>query len=169
MNKYIFIIAIIIIGLSALVVNGAGFGGGNGGTSIGGSSSFYVSATSSSSTGNAATTTPCAVQSPTNATSTLIDGTFNITQSTSTAGTITISKASTAFATTTVLATSTLSANVLQTKSALATTTYTVHDGRLFREDLIFSPGDWLVVGVAGNSGGFRLSASCEAVFNSVN
>lgn len=170
MNKYIKIIAITLI--SSLIIFGivesAGFGGSGGGTSLG-SSPFYVSATSTSAVNNAATTTPCAVQSPTNATSTLIDGTFSLNSATSTVGTLTIAKASTAFATTTILATSTLTANVQATKSALATSTQNGTEERVAVEARIFSPGDWLVIGIAGNPDGFRLTGSCKAIFNSVN
>lgn len=116
----------------------------------------------------AATTTPCALQNPFSATSTIPDGvTLNITTATSSAGTITFATSTTAFATTT-----TIQSNVVLPASTQAT--YSIPTAT--NGGTIVGPGGWIVIGVAGISttqgnvnNGFTYGGSCQATFQSAN
>lgn len=127
-----------------------------------------------------ASSTLCAFRSPTDATSTLVTGLFNLAQSTTTAGVYVWAKSNTQFATTTQLATTTIAANAQGNLSALATTTIIAgafNSSLMTVADRTFSPGQWLVLsgtptaaqtgltiyGVAGT--GAPLGGSCSALF----
>lgn len=102
-----------------------------------------------------ATTTVCALQSPA-ATSTLVFASITFKVSSTTASTITVAKATTAYATTTVLNTSSLGANA-QGTLIVASSTAGV-DG-----NAVFSPNNYLVVGMAGGIGTFSPTGTCQA------
>lgn len=102
---------------------------------------------------NAATTTPMAIQSPTNATSTLQIGSgCNFTVSSTSAKQIVFAKATTAFATTTFLFGANIAANA---QGAVAATTTT--------DNFVFAPGTWLVMSMVGGTGVDSPTASCSA------
>lgn len=106
----------------------------------------------------AATTTPCAIQNPFNATSTLVDGTINITTSTSTAGVFTIATSSTAFATTSPIFGATLASGADGTLLTGETASST-------GLGVVLGPSAWLVFGVTGAGYGFTYGGTCSAVF----
>lgn len=109
----------------------------------------------------APTTTPCALPSP-SATSTQVAAAMDVTTGTSTAGTVTIAKASTPYATTTVIGQGTIASGAQGT--VLASTSPT---GGM--KDLIFSPSDYTVFGVAGaTAAGHTYVGTCSATFRSV-
>lgn len=105
-----------------------------------------------------ATTTVCALQSP-SATSTLTRADITFVVSSTTASTITIAKASSAFATTTLLGTTAIVANGYGT--AIASTTQD--------STSIFSPNQWVVVGMAGGQGNFSPTGICQASWRQLN
>lgn len=112
--------------------------------------------------GNAATTTVCALQSPTYATSTLDYGSVFFNVSSTTAATVaTLAKADTRFATTTVFGTLEIPAG--NGGALLASSTPNVYGKN------IFTPGQWLVVGVQGGGGGaashFSPTGRCDGEF----
>lgn len=109
---------------------------------------------------NVATGTPCAIQNPFNATSTLVDATLNITTSTTTAGVITIATSTTAFATTSPIFGATLASGAQGTFMAGETASST-------GLGVVLPPTGWLVIGVAGATGGFTYGGTCSAVFQS--
>ncbi len=109
-----------------------------------------------------ATTTLCALPSPA-ATSTLDFASVRIASTgTTSALTLSIAKSATAFATTTLLSgDQAVAANGPHTSFASTTVPLA-----------IFSPNTWLVVSIAGGTGGQALtvpSGSCDAVFNMTN
>lgn len=115
----------------------------------------------------AATTTPCALQNPFSATSTIESVILNITTATSTTGTITFATSTTAYATTT-----TIQSNV--TAPANEQETYNIPSAT--NGGTIIGPGAFVVVGVAGISttqgnvnNGFTYGGSCQATFQSAN
>lgn len=101
---------------------------------------------------NQATTTICALQSPAS-TSTLVRGTILLTVSSTTASTITLAKATTPYATTTSLGASAITAN--GQGYAVASTT----------GSHIFAPNTYFVVGMAGGTGTFSPTGSCNATW----
>ena len=106
----------------------------------------------------AATTTPCALQNPFSATSTIPDGvTFNITTSTSTAGTLTFATSTSAYATTSTFSTQTAGANL--------DGTYTANGSG----PVVVAGNGWIVVGVAGAPYPFTYGGSCQATFQTAN
>ena len=108
-----------------------------------------------------ATTTVCALQSPTYATSTLTFGGIKFDISSTTASKITLAKSATAFATTTKIGGRDIEAN--NQAAIIATTTPSTGN-----EDIIFAPGKWFVVGMAGatfTNGQYSPSGSCSAEF----
>lgn len=108
----------------------------------------------------AATTTPCAIQNPFNATSTVPLAFFNVTTGTSTASSLTFATSSTAFATTSSFATFAVGASQQQT---------VVFNGLASGIGPVVGPNQWLVVGAAGvPAGGFTYGGSCAASFVSV-
>ncbi len=102
----------------------------------------------------AATTTPCAVRSPTAATSTLLSAQVDFTTSSTSAAIIHIAKAATFTATTTLIQQFNTSANTAATFGTASST-------------LVFSPGEYLVVGmsVAGSNNTFSPTGTCSATF----
>lgn len=104
---------------------------------------------------NQGTTTPCAVQSPTTASSTLIRFTIGESVSTTTATTITIATSTTQYATTTRLNSFTVAAS----GSFLFTHVATTSAGS------IMNPGDWVVAGQSGGTGTNSPTGSCLGVF----
>ncbi len=108
---------------------------------------------------NTATSTPCALQNPFNATSTMIDGiVFNVSVSTSSAGTLDFATSTSAFATTSLFSTIAAAANTQGTYTALPNSGFTV------------APNGWVVVGVHGTSlGGYSYGGSCQATFQTIN
>jgi hypothetical protein len=124
-------------------------------TTINGVTEYYLRQSSL----NTATTTPCALQTPTTATTTLADGfTLAITTATSSAGTFAIGTSTTAFATSTSLASQPLAANALNT--------FVITPGSNLG---ILAPGTWITVGVSGVSYGYTYGGACTAVLRSVN
>lgn len=107
----------------------------------------------------AATTTPCAIQNPFNATSTVPLVAFNDTTATSSAATLTFATSSTAFATTSAFATFTIGANVQGTA---------VYTGTSTGQGPVVGPSQWVVIGGSGVSYGYTIGGSCTAKFISV-
>ena len=108
-----------------------------------------------------ATTTVCAIQSPTNATSTLVSGSVRFSTS-GVASIITIAKGATAYATTTSLGRITLAANAQATIVASSTPSTSSAD------DLnVFAPGKWFVVGMEG-AATFSPVGVCQAQFRKI-
>ena len=105
-----------------------------------------------------ATTTVCALQSPA-ATSTLMYGSIKLNVSSTTASTVTLAKATSAFATTTSLGSASVAANGQATVVSLRTAA----GGDALAET--FAPSTWFVVGMAGGTGSFSPSGTCQAVW----
>lgn len=112
---------------------------------------------------NQATTTVCALQSPTDATTTLQGGGLDLTVSSTTASTVTIAKASTAFATTTLINSVSYSANAQGAAIAASTTL-----SALEQTNRTFAPGTYLVFGMQGGTGTFSPTGVCSATFQSL-
>ena len=108
-----------------------------------------------------ATTTPCAIQNPLNATSSITNFALNITTASTTAGTFVVGTSTTAFATTTTMLTA-------QVVGANAFGTLTWEGGV---NNTVIGPNQWIVVGVQGTNGtaGFIYGGNCQATFQSVN
>lgn len=106
-----------------------------------------------------ATTTVCAIKSPT-ATSTLVSGGIKLNVSSTTASTVTVAKATTAFATTTLINSVSVSANAQAAIEAASTT-----ESALVQTNRTFAPNTWLVFGMAGGTGTFSPSGSCNGTF----
>lgn len=106
---------------------------------------------------NQGTTTVCAIQAPMS-TSTLTFGSIRFGVGSTTASTVTLSKASTPYATTTSLISGgvALAANA-QGTIQIATTTPGLDSVSTF------SPGQWFVVGMAGGTGTFSPTGTCIA------
>lgn len=112
------------------------------------------------------TTTVCALRAPTNATSTLVDGNVFFSVSSTTASTVTVAKATTAFATTTLLRTVSVGANAQATfPTASSTSVASTVAWALEQTNLTFAPGEYLVVGMAGGTGTFSPTGTCQAEF----
>lgn len=108
----------------------------------------------------AATTTVCALQSPV-ATSTLLSASIRFVVSSTTASTVTLAKATTAYATTTKLVEVALAAGAQGTVVASTTPSGgATNDGTN-----VFSPNTYLVVGMAGGTGTFTPTGTCQAVW----
>ena len=107
-----------------------------------------------------ATTTPCALLSPA-ATSTLMTASISFKVSSTTASTVTLAKATTAYATTTLLASAALAANAQGTLVASTTAS----GGATLDGTNVFGPSQWLVVGMAGGTGTFSPTGTCQAVW----
>lgn len=106
----------------------------------------------------AATTTPCSLQNPFTATSSVsIQG--NITVGTSTAGTLTVATSTNAFATTSLVATFGVGASNMYSFSV---------DGPSATANTIVGPSQWVVMGVSGVSYGFTYGGSCSAEFQTL-
>ena len=103
------------------------------------------------------TTTPCAFQSP-NATSTLTSAVARFNVSSTTATTVTFGRATNSGATTTWLHNGSLAANAQGTFLVPKATT----------TNQIFSPKEWLVVGMSGGNGTHDPSGACQAVFEQI-
>lgn len=106
-----------------------------------------------------ASTTPCAIQNPTGATSTIINFALNVTTSTSTATSFAIGTSTTQYATTTTMETAGLGAG--------SQGTITWDPGV---NNSVIGPGQWIV---AGNALGqvfypFATGGSCSATFETV-
>lgn len=113
---------------------------------------------------NVATITPCAIQNPFNATSSLVDATFNVTTGTSSAAQIVFATSTTAFATTSALATMQVAASSDGTFVTGETATST-------GIGVVLGPSNWLVIGTALGSAvgyGYTYGGTCSAVFQSV-
>lgn len=110
---------------------------------------------------NVATGTPCAIQNPLSATSTVLTAGFNITTSTSTAGSLTIATSSTAFATTSPVFGAIVPANVEGTYVGGETASST-------GLGIILGPSSWVVFGVAGATGGYTYGGTCSITVQSV-
>lgn len=109
-------------------------------------------------------TTVCSLQSPV-ATSSLRFASIQPTSATSTAVTITASKATNlATSSGAIIATSTIAANALG-NLPVATTTAMADSalGRLTLSDRVFAPSTYLNVSYTGGQGGFNVSGSCIA------
>lgn len=109
-----------------------------------------------------ATTTVCAIRSPINATSTLVNGVADFVVSSTTASTVTVAKATTAFATTTLINSVSVGAGA-QATILFASTTLSA----LEQTNKTFAPGTYLVVGMAGGVGTFSPTGTCRAEFRS--
>lgn len=111
----------------------------------------------------AATTTPCALQSPTEATSTLVYASVRLTTSSTTATRVVLAKSTSFNATTTELAARDVAANNQLT--LVATTSPSTMD------NLVFAPGQYLVMGIqgAGGTAGLAPVGVCTARFISTN
>ncbi len=105
-----------------------------------------------------ATTTPCAIQSPTTASSTLERATFNVTTSTSTAGLVTIATSTTAFATTSLATSATIAANAQGTVNYHPPVTNAA----------VIAPGSYVVFSVANVPYGFTYGGTCSATFQTI-
>lgn len=104
---------------------------------------------------NQASTTVCALQSPTNATSTLVHAAAHFeVMSTTTTGIITLARSNSNAASTTAIGSATLAANVKDTifASSTATQAYT------------FAPGQYLTVSVKGQAQ-FYPTGTCQATW----
>lgn len=99
-----------------------------------------------------ATTTVCAIQSPA-ATSTLAWAGVLFKVSSTTASTVTLATSTTAFATTTLLTSTTIAANAQG---------YINFQGSSAN---VLAPNTWVVVGMAGGTGTFSPSGTCQAEF----
>ncbi len=110
-----------------------------------------------------ASTTPCAIQSPT-ATSTLVFGGIKLNVSSTTASRVTLAKSSTQYATTTLLGFADLAAGAQAT--VVASTSFSGIAGA--DGALVFSPGQWFVVGMSGGTGTFSPTGSCSVQWSQV-
>lgn len=123
-----------------------------------------VSTYSKSGKFNLATTTVLALRAPLSATSTLTyNGGCTFDVSSTTATTIYVAKSNTAFATSTLLRQESVSANA---KAAFQTASTTYNS--LADTNRTFSPGQYLVIGLAGGTGGtqtFSPIGGCTAEF----
>lgn len=106
----------------------------------------------------AATTTPCAIQNPLNATSTLSTATINVTTGTSTVAAFIVSTSTTAFAATSPVYSATLAANTTGTLSAGDTASTT-------GLGIVLGPTSWVVWTLPSAN---TLVGTCSAVFQSV-
>lgn len=103
----------------------------------------------------AATTTPCAIQNPFNATSTLVNAVMNVTTGTSTAAVLTIATSTTAFAATSPVFGATLAANTQGTFMAGETASST-------GLGVVIPPTGWVTFTLASQN---TLVGTCSAVF----
>lgn len=113
----------------------------------------------------AATTTPCTMQNPLNATSTLLDAYMNVTTGTSTAVQFVIATSSLQNATTSVVSTQTLGAGLMGTLMVGESASTT-------GLGIIVPPTGYVTFGVALNSGSGGLATvggTCGAVFQTTN
>lgn len=106
----------------------------------------------------AATTTPCAIQNPLNATSTVQDVTVNVTTSTSTTASFSVATSTTAFANTSPYYGATLAANVDGTFMAGETASST-------GLGVVLPPTGWVVMTLSSQN---TLGGTCSAVFQSM-
>lgn len=110
----------------------------------------------------AATTTPCAIQNPFNATSTLVDAAYNVTTATSTAASLIISTSTTAYGVPTSgnspVFGGTLAANAQGTFSVGETASSTGYG-------IVLAPTAWVVFTLTSAN---TLGGTCSAVFQSV-
>lgn len=112
----------------------------------------------------AATSTPCAIQNPFNATSTLLSFTANITVSTSTAVQFVVATSSTPNATTSPIFTASLA-------SGAEGTFLTGETASTTGLGVVLGPKDWSTMGItagSGSAGNATLGGTCSAVFQSV-
>jgi len=107
-----------------------------------------------------ATTTVCALQSPA-ATSTLLTASIRYSVSSTTASTVTMAKATTAYATTTLIGGGSLAANAQGTFNA----TTTLAQATSLDGVMVFAPSAYLVVGMAGGTGTFSPTGTCQAIW----
>lgn len=113
---------------------------------------------------NVATITPCAIQNPFNATSTIIDAVFNVTTATSSLAQMVFATSSTAFATTSILAVQSIPANAEATLVTGQSATST-------DIGVVLGPKDWVVIGTGPASTadyGYTLGGTCSVVFQSM-
>lgn len=101
------------------------------------------------------TTTPCAIKAPM-ATSSLESASVQFRTASTTASVVTVAKATTQYATTTRIGTAYAIAANAQASIVGSTTPAT---------GIVFAPGEWLVVGMAGGVGSFSPVGTCQAVF----
>lgn len=106
----------------------------------------------------AATTTPCAIQNPFNATSTVQNVTINVTTATSTSASFSIATSTTAFNASSVYYNATLAANAQGTFMAGETASST-------GLGIVLPPTGWVVMTLGSAN---TLGGTCSAVFQSV-
>lgn len=106
----------------------------------------------------AATTTPCAVQNPFNATSTVLSTTVNVTTATSTSASFNLATSTTAFAATSPYFGATLAANAQGSFTAGETASTT-------GLGVILPPTGWVVMTLSSAN---TLGGTCSATFQSV-
>jgi hypothetical protein len=109
----------------------------------------------------AATTTPCAMQNPFSASSTLLNATMNVTTATTTTGQITFASSANAFATTTLLIGASLTSGAQGSFMAGETSSST-------GLGVIVAPSGWIVIGVQGAAFPFTYGGTCSAIFQSM-
>ena len=105
-----------------------------------------------------ATSTPCSIQSPKHATSSLQSSALRIGTGTSTAAAIWTSKGTTAFATSSQI-------GVAYTVASGAQATVVASTSATGIAAALFAPGEWLIYTSAGNAGGFVFGGQCNATF----
>lgn len=114
----------------------------------------------------AASTTPCAIQNPFSATSTVVLAEINVTTATSSLGQLVFATSTTAFGTTTgSFSKYTIAANAQQTVAFNGVATSTGNGP-------IVGPGNWVVIGMDTGSTanyGYTYGGTCAAKFISVN
>ncbi len=112
---------------------------------------------------NAASTTPCQIQAPTSASSTLDRSTLTLTVSSTTASIVTFAKGAGPTATTSFLGAASVAANAKATMVVTSTSTSAgVASG------FVFAPGEYLVIGMAGGTGTFSPTGVCTASFTTI-
>lgn len=109
-----------------------------------------------------ATTTPCSLQNPFNATSTLLDAVFNPTTSTSTSYQMQIATSSTQYTTNSVLVTFTEAANGI-TPVVVSSATSSSNGS-----EAIIPPSGW-VNDVTTGSQAIAVAGTCSAIFETIN
>lgn len=120
------------------------------------------------STLKAATTTPCALRSPTHATSTLSRFMLSVTTATGTAATYDIATSTDAFSTTSpqIAMAVSIAANAQHTFTNMGTTTSLSNNQNQYN---LMPPGSWVVMKTAGaGSGGYTWGGACVAEFKTV-
>lgn len=105
-----------------------------------------------------ATTTPCSIQNPFNATSTLLGTTLNVTTATSTSASFVIATSTSAFANTSIFFGATLAANALGSFAAGESATST-------GLGIVIPPTGWVTYTLSSAN---TLGGTCTAVFQSI-